>query len=105
MSREANMLRPAPARVSQHVIDEMIEPATFPIAYLCHEQCKATAGIFQVDSEGDVKSLRWQSDEDFVDFDPNQGLAGLEEVAEKWLDTPRFNKVNYPGWGQHMSYR
>jgi multifunctional beta-oxidation protein len=81
------------------------EVSTVPVAYLCHEQCKATAGIFHAESDGDVKSLRWQADEDFVDFDPRSGDGALDEVAEKWLGAPRFSSVSYPGTRTHMSYR
>jgi NAD(P)-dependent dehydrogenase (short-subunit alcohol dehydrogenase family) len=81
------------------------DPSTAAVAYLCHESCPATAGIFQVDSDGDMKQLRIQSDEDFVDFDPTAREACLDDVAEKWFESPRFATVAYQCVGSHLSYR
>lgn len=39
-----------------------IQPAAMPVAYLCHDSTKATAGVFRVQG-GHVQSYRWQSDE------------------------------------------
>lgn len=74
------------------------------IGFLCHEGCKATAGMFTVKGNK-VSSLRWQSDEAFADFDVETGDAALETVAAQWQDVARFSKVIYPGQMVHMSYR
>merc|ERR1712217_553119 len=53
------------------------EATAAPITYLCHESCKASAGIYKVDG-GHVQSLRWQSDEGFVVFDASAGWTALD---------------------------
>eukprot|EP00415_Alexandrium_ostenfeldii_P000403 UN0403 len=74
------------------------------IGHLCHESCKATAGMFSVKG-GKVQSYRWQQDDAFVDFDTESGDAALESTAAQWQDVARFAKVSYPGQMTHFSYR
>lgn len=49
-----------------------------------------------------MQSYRWQSDEDFVDFDPTDE-AGLEEVAAQWPRLASWQKVSYRGQDRHAS--
>mmetsp|Transcript_78167 Transcript_78167/g.181381 ORF Transcript_78167/g.181381 Transcript_78167/m.181381 type:complete len:152 (+) Transcript_78167:3496-3951(+) len=91
-------------RLSDSELERRGASATVPVAFLCHESCKATAGIFRVNG-GKVSSLRWQSDDAFVDFDVEMGDAALEPVAAQWSDIARWVKVSYPGQNIHFSYR
>merc|ERR1711920_1045755 len=46
------------------------EPSAVPGSFLCHDACKASAGVYCVKA-GHVQSLRWQADKAFVRFDPS----------------------------------
>jgi len=78
--------------------------ACVPVAFLCHESCKASAGIFR-QKGGKVSSLRWQFDDAFVDFDVEADDGALESVAMQWSDEAKFEKVSYPGMYIHSGYR
>jgi len=99
-TRMTNDLLPEAQRASEEELAQVKQSAAAPVAYLCHETCKATAGIFRVDG-GHVQAFRWQSDEAFVDFEPARGAAGLEQVAEQWPERPSWQHVAYRGEGQH----
>mmetsp|Transcript_74905 Transcript_74905/g.236742 ORF Transcript_74905/g.236742 Transcript_74905/m.236742 type:complete len:724 (+) Transcript_74905:70-2241(+) len=95
VTRMTNGTLPEEQRISEEDLAKAQQPAAAPVAYLCHETCKATSGIFRVDN-GHVQAFRWQTDEAFVDFDPGQGDASLETVAERWR-TPEWQRVSYRG--------
>merc|ERR1719471_705135 len=71
-------------------------PNAAPVAFLCHESCKATAGLYRVEA-GYAQSLRWQRDEAFVRFNAGKGDSELEALAAEWLDEPKYSPVSYPG--------
>jgi len=91
-------------KLSDEELESKQSSVIAPLAFLCHESCKCSAGIFRV-SGSKVTSLRWQSDEAFVEFDTEQGHDALESVAAQWCDVARYAKVSYPGMLVHTSYR
>lgn len=99
VTRMTNEILSEDQRISDDELAKVHQPAAAPVAYLCHETCKATAGIFRVDN-GHVQAFRWQTDEAFVDFDPGQGDAALEAVAESWR-TPEWERCSYRGEETH----
>jgi len=80
------------------------DSSAVPGTFLCHDMCKASAGVF-CSKSGHVQSLRLQSDEAFVRFDPCDGDAALESVATQWSDVARWDRPGYTGQERHMSYR
>jgi len=85
-------------------VEEKGEPSAVPGAFLCHDTCKASAGVFSSNA-GHVQSLRLQSDEAFVRFNPGDGDAALESVAAQWSDVARWERPGYPGQDRHKAYR
>jgi len=99
VTRMTNEILPEEQRISEEELAKTQQPASAPVAYLCHETCKATAGVFRVEG-GHVQAFRWQTDDSFVDFDPGQGEAALDTVAERWK-APQWERVSYRGAETH----
>mmetsp|Transcript_106392 Transcript_106392/g.227204 ORF Transcript_106392/g.227204 Transcript_106392/m.227204 type:complete len:106 (+) Transcript_106392:3-320(+) len=94
-------LLPEEKRLPEEAYANAPQPASMPVAYLCHEACQATAGIFHADG-GHITAARWQADEAFVDFDPKDDQDGaLEDVAGQWPEMARWDKVSYRGDERH----
>jgi len=93
----SDSVRPVSERVPESDLPRLRQPAAVPVAYLCHESCKSTAGIFRVEG-GHVQSFRYQSDEAFVVFDHERGDgAPMEFVAEQWPTAGHYERISYRG--------
>ena len=101
-TRMMNNLLPEEQRLSEQELAAVPQPAAVPVVYLAHESTKATAGIFRVDG-GHVQSYRWQVDEQFVDFNPDDVEGGLESVASQWPTLARWETVSYRGQDRHAA--
>jgi hypothetical protein len=49
------------------------------------------------------RRYRWQVDESFVDFDPDDVEGELETVASQWPTLARWETVSYRGQDRHAA--
>merc|ERR1712232_501159 len=80
----------------------MGQPSAPPVVFLCHESCGTNGGIFHT-QDGVLRSLRWQADDSFVDFEQNNATS-LEVAASMWPEWGKFEKTCYPGQEIHRAY-
>jgi NAD(P)-dependent dehydrogenase (short-subunit alcohol dehydrogenase family)/acyl dehydratase/predicted lipid carrier protein YhbT len=63
------------------------------VAWLCHERCAETKGVFEVGA-GYIGKLRWERSEG-VCFDGRRGIA-VEDVAARWDRITDFARSTHP---------
>lgn len=77
---------------------EALRPETVApfVAYLCHEACTSSGGIFELGG-GWVSKLRWQRSKGVHAVSSVTSPAtALEAVAEKWKEVDDFEDAAYP---------
>jgi 3-hydroxyacyl-CoA dehydrogenase/3a,7a,12a-trihydroxy-5b-cholest-24-enoyl-CoA hydratase len=77
---------------------ELVSPL---VAWLCHETCTETGGLFEVGG-GFIAKLRWErSGGAYLDL---TGGHAVEQVAEAWGTVTDFSKSDHPaGFGEAMA--
>ncbi len=86
-----------PPEVLARLKPEAVSPL---VAWLCHESCTETKGVFEVGA-GYVSKLRWERAVG-ARFGENENF-GVDDVAARWSEITDFSTGEYPG-SMHESF-
>ncbi len=86
-----------PAEVLARLKPEAVSPL---VAWLCHERCAETKGVFEVGA-GYISKLRWERTLG-ARFGEDAGFSP-DEVAARWGEITDFSQGEYPG-SMHDSF-
>lgn len=79
-----------PQEILDHLKPEAVSPL---VAWLCHEDCTETKGLFEVGA-GYISKLRWERSQG-VRFAPDK-LFTPDQVAAKWAQLGDFTDAEHP---------
>jgi NAD(P)-dependent dehydrogenase (short-subunit alcohol dehydrogenase family)/acyl dehydratase/putative sterol carrier protein len=79
-----------PAELLKHLQPEAVSPL---VAWLCHEDCKETKGLFEVGA-GFVAKLRWERTKGHL-F-PLGKQFSVDDVASRWAKITDFSESEHP---------
>lgn len=95
----SNTIAPiAASRLMGTVMDEgamaLLQPASVSplVAWLCHETCETTGGLFEVGA-GWISRVRWERSEGAY-FVPNE--FSIDDVADAWETVNDFSNATHP---------
>ena len=83
-----------PAEVQGGIKPEYVAPM---VAYLCHESCTETGGLFEVGA-GWVGRTRWQRTQGYA-APLSQGGFSIEDVAQNWEQINDWTNATNPTYG------
>ncbi len=96
---QSNTIAPiAASRLMGTVMDEeamnLLKPEVVSplVAFLCHESCEESGGLFEVGA-GWISRVRWERSEGAY-FDP--AGFGIDDVAESWRTVNDFTNATHP---------